>query len=186
MSSYCLWFATLMFPAPPVWSHFHRLTCFSSFLITSPPLQLVSSSCICLYVPDVARVLLTCLLTCLLQVKVTHTAKWPWEIRSSPPGRSTTRWTPSGILTVSFTSETCIRTSCASPSMSETRLHLMVSRLLVLSALTLSKMCWILLDDETLVLTFWFAVHIFVNPQIMFLPVAVQLYASRGCISFLI
>lgn len=64
---------------------------------------------------------------CLLQVKVTRTVRWPWETRSLRPGRSTTRWTPSGTLTVSSTSGMCTRTSCASPSLRRTRFHQTVS-----------------------------------------------------------
>lgn len=68
----------------------------------------------------------------LLQVKVTLTVKWPWELRCSRPERSTTPWTPSGTSTVSFTSKTSTRTSSASPSLKETSSHLTVSYLLVL------------------------------------------------------
>lgn len=67
----------------------------------------------------------------LLQVKVTPTVKWPWELRSSHPEQSTTPWTPNGTSTVSLTSKTSTRTSSASPSMKETSFHQTVSYRLI-------------------------------------------------------
>ncbi len=84
------------------------------------------------------------LLTCLhvtLQVKVILTVRWPWELRSSHPERSTTRWTPSGTSTVSFTSKTFTRTSSASPSLKETSFPLMVSSQLMPFVLLLPHYC---------------------------------------------
>lgn len=108
-------FSTLLFPpvsvAPPLFLN-EFLVCFTCFhtLLLVPFCRLL-----------------------VLQVKATLTVKWPWELRSSHPELSMTPWTPSGILTVSFTSETSTRTSSASPSMKETSFHLMVSYKLITS-----------------------------------------------------
>lgn len=79
----------------------------------------------------------------LLQVKVTLTVKWPWELSSSHPEQSTTPWTPNGTSTVSFTSKTSTRTSSASPSMKKTSFHQTVSyRLITLfHFINIAKVC---------------------------------------------